>query len=98
MIPIEPCEGEALTLTVRSLPGVHLAAGWSGIWHGALATHEHLVSVTLDCPGDTCTIDGSNLVRRGFGAPLPLSAAGVSVCVLASFREPVTGTYSTCNG
>ncbi len=96
----EACGEGVLTLTVRSLPGSDLDVGWRGIWHNSLATHDNLVSVCLTCigDGDDCTIDGSNLVGRGFGAPLPLSAGGVSACVTTSFRDAVTGIYRSGTG
>ena len=94
----EPCGEGVLKLTVRSLPGSDLDVGWSGIWHNSLATHDNLVHACLICADDDCTIDGSGLVGRGFGAPLPLSAGGVSACVLTSFREAVTGIYRSGSG
>jgi hypothetical protein len=99
-IPIEPCsEGSALVITARALPGAHLDLGWSGLWHDLAAGHGGSVSANLDCPGlQSCTLDGSSLVGERFGAPLPLSAGGVSLCVVNSFREAVTGTYDGCTG
>jgi hypothetical protein len=99
-IIIEPCfaEASALTMTIRTLPGADLDVGWSGISHDLPATHDGSVAVNLDCPVGFCTIDGSDLVGRGFGTPLPLSAGGIAVCVVSSFREAVTGTYDACNG
>lgn len=97
--PIEPCEGAALTITARSLPGSRLDLGWTGLWRGVPATHDGTVSANLNCPDAmSCTIDGSDLAGRTLGAPLPISAGGVSVCVVSAFREAVTGTYSTCTG
>lgn len=98
-IPVEPCvEAAALALTIRSLPGAHVDVGSSGIWHDVPLKHGGEVSFGLDCPIDGCTVDGSNLAGRSVGAPLPLSAGGVSLCVRASYREAVTGTYDGCNG
>lgn len=99
-IPIDPCgEAPALTLTARTLPGARLDVGWSGVGHDLPVSHDTSGSADLNCPDiDDCTIDGSDLAGRKLGAPAPLSAAGVSLCVVSSFREAVTGTYDACNG
>jgi hypothetical protein len=91
-------EGEALSVTITSLPGSDLDTGWTGIAHNSVATHENKVTTNLNCVGDDCTVDGSNLVNQPFGGPLPLSAGGVSTCVLNTFREAVTGTYNCDSG
>ena len=91
-------EGDALTVTITSLPGSDLDTGWTGIAHNSVATHENTVTTNLNCTGNDCQVDGSNLVNQPFGSPLPLSAGGVSTCVLNSFREAVTGTYNCDSG
>ncbi len=97
-IPVEPCvEADALTVTAISLPGGQLDVGWSGVGHDVAVTHGNLASANLNCVFDECTVDGSNLAGRALGAPLPLSAGGISVCILNSVREVVTGTYD-CAG
>lgn len=98
--PIEPCgEAPALTLTIQTLAGDQLDVGWTGNGHGARTTEGTSATVNLDCPGiNDCTIDGSDLVGHELGAPYPLSAGGISVCVASVFREAVTGTYDACTG
>lgn len=91
-------EGSALTVTITSLPGSDLDTGWTGIAHNSVATHDNTVTTNLNCTGNSCNVDGSNLVNQPFGSPLPLSAGGVSTCVLNSFREAVTGTYDCGTG
>ena len=92
LTPHEPCDGGALKVAIRTLPGADLDVGWTGNAHDSVATHEDVVTADLSCFDDTCIIDGTDLANQPFGAPLPLSAAGVSVCVVNSFREAVTGT------
>jgi hypothetical protein len=91
-------EGAALNVTITSLPGSDLDTGWTGIAHNSVATHDNTVTTQLNCTGDDCTVDGTNLVNQPFGSPLPLSAGGVSTCVLNTFREAVTGTYNCDTG
>lgn len=91
-------EGDALTVTITSLAGSDLDTGWTGIAHNSVATHDNTVTTNLNCVGNDCTVDGTNLVNQPFGSPLPLSAGGVSTCVVNSFREAVTGTYNCDSG
>jgi hypothetical protein len=93
-----PVLGGGSALTVTTLPNSDLDPGWTGISHNSVATHDNVVTTNLDCIGDDCTIDGSNLVGMAVGSPLPLSSGGVSVCVVNSFREAVTGTYNCGTG
>jgi hypothetical protein len=57
------------------------------------------MSMALDCPKDSasCAVGGG---ARGdlFGAPIPLSAGGISVCVVNRLREPLTGTVDAQRG
>jgi hypothetical protein len=93
------CEGPALTVTITSEAGSNLDTGWTGISFNQQAIREAQVTTNLDCPDLTnCTIDGSALVGTTFGAPLPLSAGGVSTCVVNEFREAITGTYNCETG
>ncbi len=96
----EDCNGEgaALNVTITSLAGSDLDTGWTGIAHNSVATRENTVTTQLNCSGDDCTVDGTNLVGTKFGSPLPLSAGGVSTCVINTFREAVTGTYNCDSG
>ncbi len=91
-------EGAALNVTLTSLAGSDLDTGWTGIAHNSVATHENTVTTQLNCVGDDCTVDGTSLVGEPFGSPLPLSAGGISTCVLNTFREAVTGTYNCDSG
>jgi hypothetical protein len=92
------CEGSTLETTITSLAGSDLDTGWTGIAHDSQATRESTVTTTLNCTGNDCTIDGTALVGKTFGSPLPLSSGGVSSCVINSFREPITGTYNCESG
>jgi hypothetical protein len=91
-------EGNALSVTITSLPDSDLDTGWTGISHNSVATHDNVVTTNLDCVGNDCNVDGTSLVGMAFGSPLPLSSGGVSVCVVNSFREAVTGTYNCDTG
>jgi hypothetical protein len=93
------CEGAALTVTITSGAGSDLDTGWTGISFNQQAIREAQVTTNLDCPDLTnCTIDGSALVGTTFGAPLPLSAGGISSCIINEFREAITGTYNCGTG
>ncbi|MEB2285665.1 MAG: hypothetical protein OZ922_13385 [Myxococcales bacterium] len=93
------CEGTELYDTITSLAGSDLDVGWTGISHDSQATRDARITVNLDCPdGQNCTVDGSALVGTTFGSPLPLSAGGVSSCVINEFREAITGTYDCGSG
>ncbi len=80
-------------------PGGVLDLGWTGLAHGSPLSTESSVTLPIDCaPGEsTCTIDGTGIVDAAAGAPVPISAGGVSACVLNSFRDGVTGTFD-CDG
>lgn len=93
------CEGAELNVTVTSLAGSDLDTGWTGIAHDSVATREAQVTTKLDCPDlVNCTVDGSELVGKTFGSPLPLASGGVSSCVVNEFREAITGTYNCESG
>ncbi|MEO6026469.1 MAG: hypothetical protein ABIR79_06345 [Candidatus Binatia bacterium] len=83
---------------MRSLPGSDLDWGWTGTAHNAVVSHDGVVTTNLNCVDDICVVDGSDLVGQAVGSPLPISAGGVSVCVVSAFREAVTGTYDTSTG
>jgi hypothetical protein len=88
-----------MTVKVTSDAGSDLDTGWTGIAHDSVAIRDASVTTNLDCPdGTNCTVDGTALVGTVFGAPLPLSAGGVSSCVINVFREAITGTYNCATG
>jgi hypothetical protein len=91
-------EGAALNITITSEPGSDLDTGWTGISHNSVATHDNVVTTQLNCVGPDCVVDGSALTGTTFGSPLPLSAGGVSTCIVNTFREAVTGTYNCESG
>ena len=97
---IEPpmCDAAALRLTLRALPGSDLDAGWTGIAHNSAWTDGEVVTTNLNCTDGIAAVDGSDLVGQPFGSPLPVSGGGMSVCVLNSFREAMTGTYENDAG
>ena len=52
----------------------------------------------LSCEvGDTCAF-GAALALEPFGAPMPLSAGGVSACVTLNFKGDVTGSVDIATG
>jgi hypothetical protein len=87
-------------IRIGTLEGGVIDAGWTGIAHGASFPAQSSVSFALDCPvgSSTCDIAGTAVVDQPAGAPLALSAGGVSVCVLNTFREPVSGTFDCDSG
>jgi len=93
------CGATELTLTLTTVAGSDLDTGYSGIAFNQGSLVDTQVKVNLDCPdGDNCTIDGSALKDTPLGSPLPLTAGGVSTCILNTFREGVTGTYNCTSG
>jgi len=93
------CDATALTLTLTTVEGGDLDTGYSGIAFNQGSLIDTKITVNLDCPDqNNCTIDGSALKDTPLGSPLPLTAGGVSTCVINTFREGVTGTYNCTTG
>jgi hypothetical protein len=92
------CEGSALSLTLTTIAGSDLDTGFSGIAFNQGSLVDTTVTVDLNCTGSDCQIDGTALVGTQLGSPLPLTAGGVSTCVINTFREAVTGTYNCTTG
>lgn len=76
-------------------------AGFSGITHdlqileGATYTAE---LADCDAPDDTsCTLRGAT-AGTSFGAPSPLSAGGIPICVTVDFLSDLTGTFDRATG
>jgi hypothetical protein len=86
--------------------GTDLDNGWSGNSHNFPLVPNGYIDVCLsecDSAGDTmCTANGN--VGEGspngtqFGAPLPLFASNVPVCVVSRWAEPITGTVDEATG
>lgn len=87
--------------------GNDLDNGWTGISQNFAVTPNGSINACLsecDTTSDTeCTANGEvgagTLNGVTFGAPLPLLASNVPVCVVNRFKNPITGTvdYGTGN-
>jgi hypothetical protein len=98
---------DELRMTI-SQSGSDLDNGWTGVSHSFAVTPNGTISGCLtNCDGTTdvvCDVNGSvgegSLNGPVFGAPLPLLAAGVPVCVVNRFnpQRPVTGTANVATG
>jgi hypothetical protein len=95
-----------VAFTVRTA-GSDLDLGWTGTFHNLpLVTGARLTYCLAQCDGaaDTsCVGQGptgaGTLNGRGFGAPLPLLAAGVPVCVANRFQKPeLRSTFDVATG
>jgi hypothetical protein len=105
--PANPSGGPAQLSLVVAQTGNDLDNGWTGISQNFAITPNGSVNVCLtecDASGDTeCTANGAvgagTLNGPVFGAPLPLLASNVPVCVVNRFNQPITGTadYGTGN-
>ncbi|HWP67500.1 MAG TPA: hypothetical protein VNO26_16505 [Candidatus Limnocylindria bacterium] len=104
--PANPAGGpDQLTLVVAQT-GNDLDNGWTGISQNFAVTPNGSLNVCLsecDATSDTlCTANGA--VGEGtpngatFGAPLPLLASNVPVCVVNRFNEPITGQVDYATG
>ncbi len=95
-----------LTLTVPAT-GSDLDNGWTGSSHNFPVTEGASLRYCLsNCDGSTDTVcdgngatGGGSLNGTNFGAPLPLLAANVPVCVINRFRDnPITSSFDTSSG
>ena len=86
-------------VTYRVRSGAEVDLGWTGIAHHQPWPSEQRLSFTLDCRSGstTCAAGGG---ERGalFSPPIPLSAGGISVCVVNRLREPIGGTADPRSG
>lgn len=92
-----------MVMRITTTSGSTGSFGWTGISHNQGLVDDAFVEVNLDdCnpagPDFDCIVDGSNLVGQQFGPPLPIATGGVPVCVVNTFKEPVTGTYNLQTG
>jgi len=92
-----------MVMRVTTISGSSGSFGWTGISHNQGLVDDAFVEVNLDdCnpagPDFDCIVDGSHLVGQQFGPPLPIATGGVPVCVVNTFKEPVTGTYNLKTG
>lgn len=92
------CGGAPRSVTLRSLAGGDLDLGWTGIAHDATPSTDARLPMTLECTGDDCAIMAGPPVGTPFLPPLPLSAGGVSSCVVNELREETVGTYDCGTG
>jgi hypothetical protein len=96
---------DKLKMTIAQ-SGSDLDNGWTGVSQNFAVTPNGSINVCLsecDTSGDTeCTASGG--VGAGtingpyFGAPLPLLASNVPVCVVNRFNQPITGTANYGTG
>jgi hypothetical protein len=92
------CDAGAVTFTAK--PGSMIDTGWTGIYHRQDLPHDAALALPLTCdPGTgSCAIAGDALPDTTVGPPVPLSAGGVPICVLSTFRETPTGSYDCGTG
>jgi len=105
--PANPAGGPDQVSLVVAQTGNDLDNGWTGVSQNFAVTPNGSINACLtecDTSGDTeCTANGAvgsgTLNGVTFGAPLPLLASNVPVCVVNRFNQPITGTvdYSTGN-
>ncbi len=78
---------------VTSRAGGVLDPGWTGLYHASPLPAGAELTLPVGCgpAPELCPADA--LTSTPVGPPLPLSAAGVAVCVLSSFREPPSGYF-----
>jgi hypothetical protein len=89
----------ARPVTYRVGGGATLDLGWTGIAHGQAWPLEQRLRFGIACrAGSTTCALGGGSAGAAFGAPMPLSAGGISVCVVSTLRAPVTGTSDPRSG
>lgn len=96
--PVAFCvDGQAAFSTVF---GGVLDLGWTGIAHDQPLPSGVRTSLPLTCTaGDpVCAIDGAPLVGQPIGAPIPISAGGVSTCIVPRLTAAPTGTVDCDTG
>jgi len=112
-LPQSSCSANAaggpdqLTLTIAD-SGTDLDNGWTGSSHNfPLVPNGTLKMCLTNCDGTTdtsCDASGSigdpstSLNGVYFGAPLPLLASNVPVCVVSRWRDTITGTVDSASG
>jgi len=96
---------DQLTLVVAA-SGNDLDNGWTGVSQNFAVTPNGSINVCLsecdtssdtECTGNGAVGDGT-LNGLTFGAPLPLLASNVPVCVVNRFKDPITGTANFGTG
>jgi hypothetical protein len=96
---------DKLKMTIAQT-GNDLDNGWTGISQNFAVTPNGSLNVCLsecDTAGDTsCVVNGpvgdGTINGPTFGAPLPLLASNVPVCVVNRFNEAITGTADYATG
>jgi hypothetical protein len=106
LCPDNPAGGpDKLKMTIAQ-EGNDLDNGWTGISQNFAVTPNGSLNVCLtecDTTSDTeCTANGpvgqGSINGPTFGAPLPLLASNVPVCVVNRFDQPITGTANYATG
>jgi hypothetical protein len=102
----DPALPAQVTLTVPAT-GSDLDTGWTGSSHNFPVVNGSSIKYCLsNCDGTSDTLcDGSGTTGEGslngptFGAPLPLLAANVPVCVVSRYQtSPITNTFDLASG
>jgi hypothetical protein len=87
--------------------GSDLDNGWTGSSHNFIVVPNGKLGLCVtggcnDADQTTCNINGpigpGTISGDTFGAPLPLFAANVPVCVISKWRAPITGTIDEATG
>lgn len=96
--PVSPCDDD--TMRFRTVAGAVLDFGWTGVSHGSPLPRAAAAALPLACaPGSSsCDVVGASLVGAAAGPPVPLSAAGVSMCALSTYAAAPTGMVDCATG
>jgi hypothetical protein len=87
--------------------GSDLDNGWTGSSHNFIVVPNGKLGLCVtggcnDADETTCNVCGKigpgTISGTNFGAPLPLFAANVPVCVISRWREDITGTIDEASG
>lgn len=95
-----PAQCASGTVTFRVKPGGELFLGSTGLAYDLPIPRGGELHADLTCPanGNRCTLNGTQPVDTLTGPPMPITTAGLSMCVVTSFRAPASGTLNCAFG
>jgi hypothetical protein len=99
-LPLEtpPLAISHTTAIYRVRADAEIDLGWSGMAHDQPWPAEQRLHFDLDCAADgACTL-GGGVPGEIFGAPIPLSAGSIPVCVVNRLRAPLGGSVHAASG
>ena len=86
------------TAVYRVRAGAEIDLGWSGMAHDQPWPAEQRLHFELECAADGACVLGGGAPGEIFGAPIPLSAGSIPVCVVNRLREPLGGSVHAVSG